>query len=110
MLSLKVGISAMKTIFSGNREYANENCPMCNENFRKLGEGSPFSHHEHTKLICKISGEVMDDQNMPLLLPSGRAYSAKALEQMAEKKGGKVTCMETNREYDLLQLKKVFIT
>ena len=74
-LTLQAGLSSLKTIFCGDTETLNENCPTCNHLIAQLGKDLPYSTHLHTTLVCKISGHIMDDLNPPLLLPNGHIYS-----------------------------------
>ena len=39
--------------------------------FIKLSENLPSTHKTISSLICRISGEVMDEHNPPLMLPNG---------------------------------------
>ncbi|KAK3034439.1 hypothetical protein RJ639_034676, partial [Escallonia herrerae] len=74
---LQAGLSALKTPF------------------RKLALPLPFSKQHHSKLVCYITKEIMDTENPPLVLPNGYVYSTKALEEMAKKNNGKITCPRT---------------
>jgi hypothetical protein len=47
------------------------------ETFRKLAEQHPFAKHFHSKLVCYISKELMNEDNPPLVLPNGYVYSRK---------------------------------
>lgn len=60
-------------------------------------------------LICRISKEVMDQDNLPLALPNGQVYSTKALTKMALMNNGTVTCLQTGRKYHLQECRKVFV-
>ena len=35
----------------------------------------PAAHFESTHLVCRITGELMDDDNLPMVMPNGYAYS-----------------------------------
>lgn len=48
--------------------------PLFQDTFQELADPLPFAKHERSKLICKISKEIMDDHNPPLVLPNGYAY------------------------------------
>ena len=37
----------------------------------------PSTHKVVSSLICRISGEVMDEHNPPVSLPNGQVYSEK---------------------------------
>jgi len=77
---------------------------------RNLAAKLPSALHTHSHLICRLSGEMMNEDNPPLVLPNGHVYSKKALSEMAKLNNGRVTCPQTNAVYNFEELKKVFIT
>lgn len=87
-ITLQAGISALKTPFCYADDSKNINCPVCQPPFNCLGEGLPFSHRVHSCLVCRISGQIMDDDNPPMYLPNGNVYSHDALAAMAAKDQG----------------------
>lgn len=51
-------------------------CPICHTaGLGTLAREVPYSHHGNSRLICRITGKVMDDKNPPMCLPNGRVYS-----------------------------------
>jgi len=52
----------------------------------------------------------MDDDNPPMILPNGYAYSKNAMEAMAAQQNGIVTCPRTKQNYKFEELKKAFIS
>jgi macrophage erythroblast attacher len=110
-ITLQAGLSALKTPQCYQHEYHNENCPICdNETLGDLAMNLPLSHHVNSTIVCKISGKIMNEDNPPMLLPNGRVYSLSALQDMADKNNGKITCPRTGDQYTMDQLKKVFIS
>jgi macrophage erythroblast attacher len=107
---LQAGISSLKTPQCFREETKNVNCPVCNELISKLAKDLPYAHHVHTRLVCRLSGELMNEDNPPMMLPNGQVYSKKALEEMALKNNGKITCPETGLQYDFSELRRVYIT
>jgi macrophage erythroblast attacher len=55
----------------------NLDCPTCSRDMGLLAKEVPFSHHVNSTLVCRISGEVMDDINYPMAFPNGYVYSYK---------------------------------
>jgi hypothetical protein len=53
------------------------NCPVCNELIGKLAKDLPYAHHIHSRLVCRLSGELMNEDNPPMMLPNGQVYSKK---------------------------------
>jgi macrophage erythroblast attacher len=84
--------------------------PLSLPGFRKLAEPLPFSKQHHSKLVCYITKELMDTENPPLVFPNGYVYSTKALDEMAKKNGGKVTCPRTGDICNYTDLVKAYIS
>ncbi|KAF8527643.1 CTLH/CRA C-terminal to lish motif domain-containing protein [Hysterangium stoloniferum] len=89
----------------------NVDCPTCDpECLGQLAHEVPWSHHVNSTIVCRISGKIMDADNMPMIFPNGYVYSREALEEMAAKQGGKVTCPRTGDTCQLSDLKKIYIS
>ncbi|XP_042482940.1 protein MAEA homolog [Macadamia integrifolia] len=106
---LQAGLSALKTPFCYEEDCTKED-PLSQESFQKLAKPLPFSKQHHSKLVCYITKELMDTENPPLVLPNGYVYSTKALEEMARKNKGKVTCPRTGLICNYSELVKAFIS
>lgn len=106
---LQAGLSALKTPFCYEDDCTKED-PLSQESFRKLAMPLPFSKQHHSKLVCYITKELMDTENPPLVLPNGYVYSTKALEEMAKKNNGKITCPRTGFVCNYSELVKAYIS
>ncbi|CAL9174148.1 unnamed protein product [Musa hybrid cultivar] len=106
---LQAGLTALKTPLC-YKEACSKEDPLSQEGFRKLAEPLPFSKLHHSKLVCYITKELMDHENPPLVLPNGYVYSTKALEEMASKNEGKITCPRTGEVCNFTDLMKAYIS
>ncbi|EEF37316.1 protein MAEA homolog [Ricinus communis] len=106
---LHAGLSALKTPYCYEDDCTKED-PLSQESFRKLALPLPYSKQHHSKLVCYITKELMDTENPPQVLPNGYVYSAKALEEMAKKNNGKITCPRTGFVYNYSEVVKAFIS
>lgn len=106
----------------------NPDCPICDEEgLSKLAEEVPWSHHVNSTIVCAISGKIMNEDNQPMVFPNGNVYSrevcflliytntgahgcSKALEDMAEKNEGEVTCPRSGVRCHFNELRKVYIS
>ncbi|ADM11004.2 uncharacterized protein Eint_020030 [Encephalitozoon intestinalis ATCC 50506] len=77
MQRIEYGMMAYKTYRCIDTE--NDNCPACCKAFR-LREDVPFNKHEISILLCRGSGEEMDDSNQPYVFENGFIYGAKYIE------------------------------
>jgi len=110
-ITLQAGLCSLKTsnCFDKKRNKPHS-CPLCNPVMQKLGSTVPSTHKIVSSLICRITGEIMDEHNPPIALPNGQVYSAKAMKDMAEKNEGKVLCPVTKMTYYLADLNKIYIS
>ncbi|KAL5569187.1 hypothetical protein UlMin_025762 [Ulmus minor] len=106
---LQAGLSALKTPYCYEDDCSKED-PLSQENFRKLALPLPYSKQHHSKLVCYITKELMDTENPPQVLPNGYVYSSKALEEMAKKNNGKITCPRTGFVCNYKDLVKAYIS
>ncbi|TKW07045.1 hypothetical protein SEVIR_7G281700v4 [Setaria viridis] len=106
---LQAGLTALKTPLCSEGSCPKED-PLSLEGFRKLAEPLPFSKQHHSKLVCYITKELMDTENPPRVLPNGYVYSEKALQEMAKKNDGKITCPRTGEVCDFSECVRAFIS
>nr|GLL27894.1 macrophage erythroblast attacher [Ipomoea trifida] len=106
---LQAGLSALKTPLCYEDDCTKED-PLSQESFRKLAQPLPYSKQHHSKLVCYITKELMDTENPPLVLPNGYVYSTKALEEMAKKNDGRITCPRTSYTCNYTDLVKAYIS
>ncbi|WOL03457.1 macrophage erythroblast attacher [Canna indica] len=106
---LQSGLTALKTSLC-YKEACSKEDPLSHEGFRRLAEPLPFSKQNNSKLVCYITKELMDHENPPLVLPNGYVYSTKALEEMATKNAGKITCPRTGEVCNYTELVKAYVS
>ncbi|RYR36824.1 hypothetical protein Ahy_A09g041779 [Arachis hypogaea] len=106
---LQAGLSALKTPYCYKDDCTKED-PLSQEAFRTIAMPLPYSKQHHSKLVCYITKELMDTENPPQVLPNGYVYSTKALEEMAKKNDGRITCPRTGSEYNYTELVKAYIS
>jgi len=113
-LALYAGLASLKLPSCYDLDHAgtkNVDCPVCDPGLGKLAEEVPFSHHVNSTIVCRLSGKIMDGDNMPMAFPiSGNVYSREVLEDMAAKNGGMVKCPRTGTVRPFSELRKVFIS
>ncbi|KAJ3076235.1 GID complex subunit containing RING finger motif [Podochytrium sp. JEL0797] len=107
--TLQSGMAALKTPQCYQPENQNIHCPLCHAQvYQELAELLPNAHHVNSCLVCRITGEIMNEDNAPMVLPNGYVYSQKALEEMALKHNGTITCPRTMQQFHVSQLRKAF--
>jgi len=108
-LLLRYGLQSLKTWQCYDKDNQQISCPVCQPSLRLLAQDIPFAHHTNSSLVCRITGEPMNDNNPPYVLPNGYAYSRKALMEMASRNGGVVTCPQTRQTFKIEEARKAFI-
>lgn len=109
---MKAGLATLKTQYCAkdDSDRRNPKCPTCTEPFYTLSQDLPRSMHVHSVLVCRITGEIMDENNAPMVLPNGNVYSAKALNAMVEKNENGIVDPRTKDTYTSTSvLRKAFI-
>jgi len=108
-LLLHSGLSSLKTSVCGSEAHLSAGCPLCSGDFLRLATDLPVAHRAHSSIVCRISGEVMNENNPPLALPNGNVYSRAALTAMAQLDSGYVTCPRTHDRFLLSECRNVFV-
>lgn len=106
---LKAGLSSLKTRKCGKDPGRNPNCPTCVEPYLSLAHRLPRSRHENSVLVCSISGQIMDENNPPMAMPSGNVYSYAALRALADENDGVVKDPQSGDEANFSELRKCYI-
>ena len=104
---LSSGLAALKTTFCYRDTDKNISCPVC-MTFGSLSEKLPRSHHVNSCLVCRITGEIMNEDNPPMVLPNGNVYSLTGLRSLLDR--GMVTCPRTGEVFRFSDAKKAYIS
>lgn len=74
-LAVYAGLASLKLPACYDRHTKNTNCPVCDPNLGELAKEVPYSHHVNSTIVCRLSGKIMDADNMPMAFPNGYVYS-----------------------------------
>jgi len=107
-LTLQAGLAGLKTHQCYNEATKSIECPVCSPLFNQLAEPLPYAHCAQPRLICAISGKLMNEHNHPMMLPNGHVYGEKGLE-MVMSTDGKVICPRTNQEFNVKTAEKIYV-
>jgi macrophage erythroblast attacher len=108
-ITLHAGITALKTPSCDSKGHYNASCPVCSSRMHSLASSVRMSHRVHSRIVCKLSGDVMDETNPPLVLPNGNVYSTNALRKFAKEHDGTVTCPRTHESFPLTDCQRVYV-
>ena len=74
---LQAGLSAIKTPTCYRKVTAvkNPNCPVCHTGLNLIAHPLPYAYCANSKLICAFSGQPMNENNVPMMLPNGYVFS-----------------------------------
>ena len=106
VMHLEAGLSALKCPSCYQNDSVPD-CPVCSE-FHQFAESLPFSHHENSSMVCRVTKRVMNEDNPPLALPNGQIYSSEAIERLIDDDGN-IKCPVTQDRYTMDDIKKCFI-
>lgn len=108
-IMVKAGLASLKTRKCGTEADRKPNCPTCVEPYLSLAQALPRARHEHSILVCSISGDIMDENNPPLAFPNGNVYSTKALNKISEENDGVFIDPKTKDRASPGEMRKCFI-
>lgn len=110
-VTLQAGLSALKTpqCYKSDGSSKNTDCPVCSKHLNELGKKLPYAHCAQSRLICSISGEPLNENNPPMMLPNGHVYGYNSLAAIAAESDGEVTCPRTKQNFVLDDAEKVFV-
>lgn len=106
-VALQAGLSALKTPQCYDEAQRNPDCPVCSRALNCLARGLPYAHCSQSRLVCRISGQPLNEHNQPLVLPNGYVYGEQALRAVARR--GRVTCPRSCDTFDLCDAEKVYV-
>uniref|UniRef100_A0AAY4EZA7 E3 ubiquitin-protein transferase MAEA n=1 Tax=Denticeps clupeoides TaxID=299321 RepID=A0AAY4EZA7_9TELE len=108
-ITLQAGLSAIKTpqCYKEDGTSKNPDCPVCSKSLNRLAQPLPMAHCANSRLVCKISGEVMNENNPPMMLPNGYVYGYNSL--LSIRQDDKVVCPRTKEVFSFSQAEKVYI-
>lgn len=107
---LQTGLSALKTPHCYRKSVQrNPECPLCLPLLNKLAKKLPYPHCSQSRLICSISGQPLNENNPPMMLPNGYVYGELGLRAMAAQNNGRIRCPRTKEEYSIQELMRVFV-
>ncbi|CAD8135151.1 unnamed protein product [Paramecium pentaurelia] len=108
---IKCGITTLKTQYCDQTNYQQMNrCPICNKQMQELSKDLLTTQKLGSTWICRISGELMDENNPPMMLPNNQVYSQQSLLQMSEQQNGYVYCIVTKQTFKINECVRVFLT
>lgn len=84
-------------------------CPVCTYPLSCLARSLPVAQRSHSRLVCRLSGALMDERNPPMALPNGFVYSKAALTKMAQQNGGVITCPRTKQTFAFSLARMVYV-
>ncbi|CAD8043273.1 unnamed protein product [Paramecium primaurelia] len=86
---IKCGITKLKTQYCDQTNYQQINrCPICNKQMQELSKDLLTTQKLGSTWIFRISGELMNENNPPMMLSNNQVYSQKSLLQKSEQQNG----------------------
>ena len=73
-MALQAGVAALKTRQCRMPGVRCKSCPVCSEGLRALAAPLPCTRNVISSLVCRVSGEIMNEDNPPMALPNGNVY------------------------------------
>ena len=116
---MTLGLCALKTHYPYEIKRGAPGDPLRHPSIRRLAEGLPYAKHVRSKLLCRVTGKLMDDDNPPMVLPNGQCYSRLAVAQGLRRTGQKrpadlppdhLRCPETGNDFPISSATRAYLT
>ena len=82
-------------------------CPVCCPPYAQIAAGLPTVQRSLTRAVCRLSGEMMNEDNPATVLPDGNVYSFRALQARCNS-DGRFAHPITGEMLELDQMRKAF--
>ncbi|KAF5922097.1 hypothetical protein HPG69_007185 [Diceros bicornis minor] len=107
LCSAPLGLASRPQCYKEDGSSKSPDCPVCSRSLNKLAQPLPMAHCANSRLVCKISGDVMNENNPPMMLPNGYVYGYNSL--LSIRQDDKVVCPRTKEVFHFSQAEKVYI-
>eukprot|EP00938_MAST-03A_sp_MAST-3A-sp1_P004760 g4760.t1 len=104
--TLEAGLAAIRTPKCSKDKH--KECPGCDENLGRVASFMPYFRPANTRIVCPMSGKIMNEANPPMAMPSGHVYSLEAIKTLTNEEGF-TKCPVTGVLVPFHKLKHVYI-
>ncbi|XP_053619726.1 E3 ubiquitin-protein transferase MAEA [Plodia interpunctella] len=106
-VTLQLGLAALNTPQCYSESTKVSACPACQPPLNALARALPHAHCSHSRLVCRITNEPLNEHNQPMVLPNGQVYGEKAIKEMV--KLGSIVCPKTKEVFSMKSVEKVYV-
>lgn len=106
--TLEAGLSSLKTHQCYSNYHQSDSCPVCSVFLNSIAKRLPYSHCTQSQFICAASGDDINENNPPLMLPNGNVYGKRAISLLTNHVNDTITCPRTNQTFSKYDFKKVY--
>uniref|UniRef100_A0A0N4ZMR9 E3 ubiquitin-protein transferase MAEA n=1 Tax=Parastrongyloides trichosuri TaxID=131310 RepID=A0A0N4ZMR9_PARTI len=104
-ISLLLGICAYKSTKCSDQK--DSKCITCRPLYMKIGRKLPTASRRNSIILDPISKEVLNENNVPMMLPNGLVYGKKQIEKSS--KDGKFFCPISKQSFSASECLRVYI-
>lgn len=116
-VALSSGLSALKTSTCSpasrrSSGHPISTCPACSPELNELAQNLPCAHAARSHLVDALTGEAMEGDNEPVVLPNGRLYGSRSLKLRNEQPGVRawhVRDPQTGEEFPMSSIRKAYV-
>ncbi|KAI3380177.1 hypothetical protein SNEBB_007237 [Seison nebaliae] len=109
---LQMGMSSIKTVYCSNDDGKvgrNHLCATCSTFLYPLSQRLPMACYSNSKLIDMMTGENIDDNNWPMMLPNGYVFGKNTIEGVMDERKGTIRCPKTNEVFTREKCCRVYV-
>ena len=112
-IHIEAGLSALKTT-EGMEGKGGQNNPLRQPILAEFAQQLPESKRSISKLVCPVSGTIMEGSNPPVALPNGYVYGEATIPELTKsiltgEEPATVTCPHTQETFSASDTKRIYI-
>lgn len=112
-IHIEAGLSALKTT-EGMEGKGGQNNPLRQPILAEFAQQLPESKRSISKLVCPVSGTIMEGSNPPVALPNGYVYGEATIPELTKsiptgKEPATVICPHTQERFSADDTKRIYI-
>eukprot|EP00890_Picochlorum_soloecismus_P006474 jgi/Picsp_1/6828/NSC_04166-R1_protein len=112
-IHIEAGLSALKTT-EGMEGKGGQNNPLRQPILAEFAQQLPESKRSISKLVCPVSGTIMEGSNPPVALPNGYVYGEATIPELTKsiptgEEPATVTCPHTQETFSANDTKRIYI-
>lgn len=105
--TLEAGLMVTRSPDCGRSGRINAACPTCHPTLNQLAKNLPLPSRQNSMIICRLTNDLIDENNPGLMTPGGRVYGTRGVRKNM-RSDGTFTCPYARVQCRVVDMKKVY--